>query len=325
MNEGARQRRIEVTPEDAGTRLDQWLARVDDLSRTRAQKLIDQGVVRVDGRVRPARYRLKAGQHVQWHHPPAEPTTLVAQQQVEFSIVYEDEELAVIDKPAGLVVHPAPGHAEGTLVNGLVARLDGLSEVGGVQRPGLVHRLDRDTSGLLVVAKTDAAHHALTDQLRDHTLRRVYRAICWGRPLPEEGEIDAPLDRHPRDRKRRGVVPGGKEALTHYWTEELLEGATLLRLRLSTGRTHQIRVHLAHLGHPVLGDLLYGGGERRLKGADPRHRPFLKAALGAIGRQALHAAELAFHHPSGGTLLEFRSPLPDDFVAALDCLRSVES
>ena len=314
---------LEVGEGDSGSRLDLWLVQADGtLSRTRAQKLISQGRVRVDGKVRPARYRLRTGEKVEWEQPEASPTVMRAQAEVDFTIVYEDEVLAVIDKPAGLVVHPAPGHAGGTLVNGLLARLDGLSEVGGVQRPGLVHRLDKDTSGLLVVAKNDAAHHALSLQLQDRSLHRVYRAICWGRPEPPEGEIEAPLDRHPTDRKRRAVVASGREASTRYWTEEALEGAAHLRLQLSTGRTHQIRVHLAHIGHPVLADELYGGGQRRLKGADPRHRPALKAALNALARQALHAAELAFRHPRDGELLRFSSPLPADFQAALRCLES---
>ncbi len=322
MSEESRRRTGGVEEAQAGMRLDLWLVQADGgLSRTRAQKLIEEGRVKVDGRVRPARHRLKAGEWVEWEHPQARPTGLRSQDEVEFSIVYEDEDVAVIDKPAGLVVHPAPGHHDGTLVNGLVARLDGLSEVGGVQRPGLVHRLDRDTSGLLVVAKNDAAHQALSAQLQDHSLHRVYQAICWGHPAPADGEIEAPLDRHPTDRKRRSVVSSGKPAHTRYWTEEVLEGAARLRLRLTTGRTHQIRVHLAHRGHPVLGDGLYGGGEKRLKGADPRHRPALKAALAALGRQALHAAELAFRHPASGRPVSFRSALPEDFEAALDLLR----
>jgi 23S rRNA pseudouridine1911/1915/1917 synthase len=173
----------------------------------------------------------------------------------------------------------------------------------------------------MVVAKNDRCHQTLQAQLKDHSLRRIYRAICWGVPSPLEGTIEAPLGRHPRDRKRQAVVRGGRSALTHYWVEEELRGAALLRLRLETGRTHQIRVHLAHQGHPVLADELYGGGTRRLKGAQPSRRSALQAALAALGRQALHASELAFVHPGSGEPVHYDSPLPDEFLAALNCLR----
>jgi 23S rRNA pseudouridine1911/1915/1917 synthase len=258
---------------------------------------------------------------VEWELPELEISEMAPQPEVEFGILYEDAYLAVIDKPVGLVVHPAPGHPQGTLVNGLLARLEGLSGVGGVERPGLVHRLDKDTSGLLVVAKNDEAHLALQAQLKDRTLTRIYRAICWGCPDPDQGSIDAPLDRHPRDRLRRAVVQDGREALTHYRVEERHSGSALLELRLATGRTHQIRVHLAHIGHPVLGDELYGGGLQRLRGAHSEHRPALRAALLSIGRQALHAAELAFLHPAREERMVFQSPLPEDFRVGLAVLR----
>ncbi|HKI83981.1 MAG TPA: RluA family pseudouridine synthase [Candidatus Krumholzibacteria bacterium] len=320
-NEPQRKRAV-AGEEDAGERLDLWLAKTDgELSRSRIQKLIAAGAVRVRGELKPARHRLAAGDLVEWEIPPTQPSTMAAEAEVVFRIVHEDQDLAVIDKPAGLVVHPAPGHAEGTLVHGLLAQLDGLSGVGGVERPGIVHRLDKDTSGLMVVAKNDRCHRQLQAQLSDHSLHRVYRAICWGVPEPAEGEIELPVGRHPRDRKRQAVVPGGRAAHTKYWVEEDLAGAALVRLRLFTGRTHQIRVHLAHGGHPLLADELYGGGTRRLKGAQPSRRSALSAALAALGRQALHAAELAFVHPGSGEEVRFLSPLPQDFEAALKCLR----
>jgi 23S rRNA pseudouridine1911/1915/1917 synthase len=312
-----RQRRREVAPEAAGERLDLWLSRIEaELSRSRVQKLIDAGLVLVDDRLRPASFRLRGGELVRWEIPPAEPTELCADLSVDFSIRFEDGELAVIEKPAGLVVHPGPGHRQGTLLHGLLARLSSLSEVGGRARPGLVHRLDRDTSGLLVVAKTDRAHLALVEQLRRRELKRGYIALCWGRPAAERASLDYPLGRHPGDRKRRAVVAEGRPARTDYELKASGNGASLLSLSLHTGRTHQIRVHLAHIGHPVLGDELYGGGDDRLRGAAPAHRASLALALGAIGRQALHACELCLRHPISGAILEFRSDPPPPFTQA---------
>lgn len=310
-----------VSPADAGARLDRWLAdRSPDLSRSRVQKLILEGLVQVDGRVRSANTRLKADAEVTWTVPAPQPSHLDQDDEVGFLLVYEDEDLAVVDKPAGVVVHPAPGHARGTLVQGLLARLTSLSDVGGKIRPGLVHRLDKDTSGLLVVAKNDPTHRDLQRQIQERSLRRTYRALCWGVPTPPQGTIDLPLARHPRDRKRQAVRQGGRPASTGYRTERVLPGAALLQLSLQTGRTHQIRVHLSHRGHPVLGDALYGGGPRRLRGAAPEHRATLKAVLRVMCRQALHAARLGLAHPRTGELLDFESPLPDDFQRALQIL-----
>ena len=301
-----------------GQRLDRWLSDQSlGLTRSRIQRLIEQGEVEVDGHVVPGRTRLRGGERVVVVVPAPRSVEMQADPTVPFEILYEDDDLAVIVKPAGVVVHPAPGHREGTLVHGLMARLDRLSGVGGRARPGLVHRLDRDTSGLMVVAKTDAAHNGLADQLRDRSLGRIYRAIVWGTPDPPKGRIDLPLDRDPKVRERRRVVQtGGRRAITDFRLEFGVEGASLLRLRLRTGRTHQIRVHLAHRGHPVLGDTLYGGGESRLSGAHPSHRLRLRAALVAAGRQALHACELAFTHPRTGEALHWRVPLPDDLARA---------
>ena len=311
-----------VAAEDEGRRLDHWLVeRPIGLSRSRLQRLIEQGHVSVDGKACPARHRVKAGQRVRVEVPPAEEVALEPDPSVPLEILYEDEQLAVVLKPAGVVVHPAPGNWSGTLVHGLMARLSSLSGVGGRLRPGIVHRLDRDTSGLMVIAKTDRAHHALQEQLRARTLGRIYEAICWGRPRLDRDRLEYPLDRDPHDRKRRAVVEGGRPAVTDYRVLEELRGATRLRLRLWTGRTHQIRVHLAHRGHPVLGDEVYGGGSRRLAGAHPHHRPALSEALRALDRQALHAVELHFVHPVREEPMEWVSPLPASMERALEILR----
>lgn len=319
---------FEVTvPDDAvGERLDRWIStHASDLSRSRIQKLIDADLVEVNGRPRSANYRIRSGDVLRWQVPPPSEVSLEPDPSVPFRIVHEDEEIAIVDKPAGVVVHPATGHRQGTLVHGLMARLSSLSGVGGRARPGIVHRLDADTSGLLAVAKTDRAHHSLQNQLRERTLGRTYAAICWGRLREIEGVIDAPLDRDPRERRRRAVVEGGRPARTHWWVEERGEGATRLRLQLETGRTHQIRVHLLHVGHPVLGDALYHGDRRRMGGASPQHRPRLARALAALRRQALHAEALDLVHPATGEKLHFQSPWPEDMLRAWALLRSPES
>jgi len=321
LNDSSR-RAADVPAAAAGERLDRWLsAKDEDLSRSRVQALIELGLVLVDGRVRPASHRLRGGERVLWELPPTEETDILPDPSVRFSIVHEDEDLAVIDKPAGLVVHPAPGHRSGTLVNGLLARLNSLSSVGGRARPGLVHRLDRETSGLLVVAKNDRAHAALSEQLKLRTLGRDYVALAFGRPAQQQGTLEFPLGRHPRDRKRRAVVEGGRPARTDYRVEAVLAGACRLRLSLHTGRTHQIRVHLSHVGHPVLGDTLYHGGRERGRGAAEAHRARLTAAIDRLGRQALHAVELHLKHPATGDRMSFHSPLPAEMLAAEEILR----
>ena len=314
--------RLAVPDAAAGERLDRWLQSRDlGPSRSQWQRLIDRGAVLVDGACQPSRYRLRGGEVVSVEFPEPEPVGIRADPDVRFGLLHVDEDLAVVDTPAGLVVHPAAGHRSGTLVHGLLAQLDTLSGVGGRARPGLVHRLDKDTSGVMVVARNDRAHEALAAQLADRSLVRIYRAICFGTPDPVAGDIDLPLDRDPRNRKRRAVVEGGRPSRTDYRIEVAGRGASLLRLRLRTGRTHQIRVHLAHRGHPVLADTLYGGGRRRVEGAHPDHRAALRAAIDAIGRQALHAWELRFTHPRTGELMRFRAPVPDDFRAGWAHLR----
>ncbi len=328
---GADALRFEVGLEHAGERLDKFLSRSAEerrvsISRTRLKALIEAGDVAIDGKpaADPAA-KVVAGARIEVVAPSAIASPLVGED-MRLHVVHEDEHLVVIDKPAGLVVHPAPGHSSGTLVNALIHHCGAsLSGIGGVKRPGIVHRLDKDTSGLLVVAKTDAAHRGLSALFADHgrtgSLIREYQAVAWGGFEARAGKIEAPLGRHPHSREKMAVVAAerGRSAVTHWRVQEHLGQATLVACRLETGRTHQIRVHLAHIGHPLLGDSVYGAG---FKTKASRLTPAAKSALHALGRQALHAATLGFEHPLTGESLRFESPLPDDFATFLDALRS---
>jgi 23S rRNA pseudouridine1911/1915/1917 synthase len=303
----------------AGARLDAWLATaVPDLSRARAQTLIAEGHVRLGGaRARPAS-RLRAGQEVTLVVPapkPAEPRA----EAISLHVVHEDDDLLVVDKPAGLVVHPGAGAASGTLVNALLHHVRNLSGVGGVLRPGIVHRLDKGTSGLLVVAKNDATHRALVDQFAGRTVEKEYLALVLGVPRLREGTVSAAIGRDPRHRQRMSVrAPRGREARTTWRLEEAFDGAALLRVRIHTGRTHQIRVHLASLGHPVAGDPTYGGTR-----TPPSRSAAARAVLQDLARPALHAARLCFQHPRTGSRLVFESPLPSDLATLVRRLRAV--
>ena len=314
----------------AGERLDRFLsqaaaARSLALSRTRLKALIEAGQATIDGaEARDPAARLVAGATIAIAVPPAEDAA-IAGEDLPLEIVFEDAHLLIIDKPAGLVVHPAPGHAGGTLVNALLRHCgDSLSGIGGVKRPGIVHRLDKDTSGLLVVAKTDAAHQGLAALFADHgrsgSLRREYRALVWGAPERAAGTVEAAIGRHRFSREKMAVVADkrGRAAVTHWRVEETLGPATLVACRLETGRTHQIRVHLAHIGHPLLGDSVYGAG---FKTKASLLSAAARGALDALGRQALHAAVLAFDHPITGEPLAFESPLPEDFNNLVSILR----
>ena len=316
-----RSEKLVVAAEETGERLDRVLAaRVADLSRSRHKALILAGRVAIDGAtIRDPGHRVNAGGTIMVDVPPADEAG-VGPENIPLKVVFEDDELIVIDKPAGLVVHPAAGNWSGTLVNALIAHCgESLSGVGGVRRPGIVHRLDKDTTGLMVAAKTDHAHRALSRQFADHgrtgPLRRGYLAFVWGAPDRPRGTIDKPIDRHPRARDKMAVRAGGREAVTHWEVLERYPGldgtpvASLLACRLETGRTHQIRVHLAAIGHPLLGDDVYGAG---FKTKASQLGQEARAALAALGRQALHAYLLAIEHPSQGNDLEFRSELPDD-------------
>ena len=305
----------------AGRRVDRVLAdALPVLSRTRLRALLEDGLVTVEGQplADPA-YRVRGGEAFTVCIPEPEPAEPLPQD-MALSIAYEDDQLLVIDKPAGMVVHPAPGAADSTLVNALLAHCGAsLSGIGGVRRPGIVHRLDKDTSGLIVVAKTDLAHQHLAAQFADHSIDRAYLALAWGNPVPAAGRIEGNIGRSTSDRKKMAVRrTGGKPAATRYRTITAFGAAcTLLECRLETGRTHQIRVHLASRGHPLVGDRTYGGSRR---------------AAGAMGsvrlgfpRQALHAAELGFEHPTRGTRLVFTSTLPSDFSGLLDELESLRT
>lgn len=287
-----------VRPDEAGARLDVILAARSGLSRSAAQRLIEEGRVTVDGRRARKRHELRLGENVVWRRPP-EPSVALTAEDVPCDIVYEDDWLMVVDKPAGVVVHPAPGHEHGTLAQGLVEH----GARGGHElRPGIVHRLDKDTSGLLIVAKGDRAYQSLVAAMERRDIKRVYVTLLRGDLPQDDGTIDAPIGRHVRDRKRMSLhTTAGKPAVTHFRVLGRAAGYTLMRVRLETGRTHQIRVHFAALGYPVAGDVQYGGRER------PE----------SLSRQFLHAAQLAFPHPEDGRQMSFASPLPPDLRAFL--------
>lgn len=293
-----------VGSEEAGERVDRFLAaRMEDISRSQIQSWIEEGRVRVKDKAVKANYRLRPGEDVLVDPPEPEPQELVPEP-MDLDIVYEDEDLIVVNKPRGLVVHPAPGHARGTLVNGLLAHCGSLARTGGDLRPGIVHRIDKDTSGLLVVAKTDAAYLGLARQFQAHSVAREYMAVVHGVVPHDRGTVDAPVGRHPNLRQQMAVVRGGRPAVTHFTVVERFAKATLLRLRLETGRTHQIRVHMEFIGFPVVGDPKYGP----------------KRSMGING-QALHAATLGFEHPRDRRWLQFTAPLPEDMDELIARLR----
>jgi 23S rRNA pseudouridine1911/1915/1917 synthase len=325
---------FDVDAENAGERLDRFLgqaaaARRIALSRTRLKTLIEAGEISIDQKIaRDPSTRLAAGARVVFEAPAPEEST-IAGEDIQLAVVYEDEHLIVIDKPAGLVVHPAPGHAAGTLVNALIRHCGAsLSGIGGVKRPGIVHRLDKDTSGLLVIAKTDAAHRGLADLFADHgrtgSLEREYLALVWGGFEVSAGKVAAAIGRDPRHREKMAVMSGerGRHATTHWRLMQALGPAGLIACQLETGRTHQIRVHMASIGHPLLGDSVYGSGFKT-KVALLGNRAV--AALTALGRQALHASVLGFEHPATGKALRFESRPPKDFARLLKALRATRA
>jgi 23S rRNA pseudouridine1911/1915/1917 synthase len=321
-----------VPPEAAGERLDRFLPAAAGISRAAAVRLIEEGSVWLKGQdgqdrtISDKNMRLTGGSTITWQIPLPEPSEALPQN-IPLSVVYEDSDILVVDKPVGMVVHPAPGNPDGTLVNALLYRCgDSLSGIGGVLRPGIVHRIDRDTSGLLVVAKNDMSHRALTEQLKTHTVSRVYTALCIGGFREESGTVTLSVGRSRTDRKKMAAFPtdawrtesGVRSAVTHYAVLERYpvgarwgQSFSLVRCRLETGRTHQIRVHMAALGHPLLGDPLYGGDGTR----------FGRAHAELIRGQCLHAGELELIHPRTGQKMHFSCPLPDDFSALTDILR----
>ena len=293
--------------EHAGTRLDSFLAAaLPDVTRSAAARLIETGQVTVNGRAVSKSCKLSGGEAITAALPDPEPVEALPQD-IPLDVVYEDADVIVINKPVGLLVHPAPGHPDGTLVNALLYHCgDSLSGVGGALRPGIVHRIDRDTSGLIIAAKNDAAHQALSAMLQDHTLARTYEAVVVGNLREDGGTVDAPIGRHHTDRKKMAVTDrGGRRAVTHWEVLERFPGYTHVRCRLETGRTHQIRVHMAYIGHPIYGDTVYGA----------------KKPVPGLTGQCLHAVGLRFLHPRTGELVELRCPLNDEFTAVLEKLR----
>ena len=299
-------RELTAATEHAGIRLDAFLSADGALTRSQAARLIAEGRVRVNGRPAAKSARLSGGETVTVDVPAPRETALTPQD-IPLDVVYEDDVVVVVNKPTGLVVHPAPGHPDGTLVNALLHHCgDSLSGIGGEKRPGIVHRIDRDTSGLIIAAKNDAAHLALSAQLKDHSLSRTYECLVNGNMKQDSGTVDAPIDRNPSDRKKMAVVPTGRRAVTHWEVVARYPGVTHLRCRLETGRTHQIRVHMAYIGHPILGDTVYGA----------------KKPVPGLTGQCLHATGLRFVHPRTGEPVELRCPLPPEFTAMLQKLQS---
>jgi 23S rRNA pseudouridine1911/1915/1917 synthase len=303
-------------PEDAGRRLDAFLAeRHPDLSRSRLADLVTEGAVTVNGKTVKPSYKVQTGDEIALTLPEVRPTETIAQA-IPLDVLYEDAELLVVNKPKGMATHPAPGSPDKTLVNALLAHCTDLSGIGGEERPGIVHRLDKDTTGLLVVAKTDFSHAALQKQIQSREAKRRYLALVWGSPKFEEAVIDAPIGRHPTDRVRMAALKtGGRDAVTEVFVRERLGPCTLLECRLQTGRTHQIRVHCQLAGHPVVGDPLYGGLKKS-------GNPELDRRVGVLTGQALHAYFLGFTHPRTGEVLALEAPLPGPFAELLAFLKA---
>ena len=297
---------LRASEESKNQRLDAFLASsLDGLTRSQATRLIESGEVAVNGRAVSKSYKLAGGEDIAVTLPEPEPVEAVPQD-IPLDVVYEDADVIVVNKPSGMVVHPAPGHPDGTLVNALLYHCAGtLSGIGGALRPGIVHRIDRDTSGLIIAAKNDAAHQYLSAQLADHTLARTYECIVAGALREDRGTVDAPIARHPTDRKRMAVVAGGREAVTHWEVIARYPGYTHVRCRLETGRTHQIRVHMAYIGHPILGDTVYGA----------------KKEVPGLTGQCLHAVGLRFLHPRTHEVVELSCPLPEEFTRMLQKIR----
>ena len=298
---------LQPNKEDAGQRVDAWLAaNLEDVTRSAAQRLLEEGRVTCGGKPLAKNYKLNGAETLEVSLPDPEPVDVVPQD-IPLDVVYEDSDVIVVNKPKGLVVHPAPGHPDGTLVNALLHHCgDSLSGIGGELRPGIVHRIDRDTSGLIIAAKNDFAHQKLAAQLQDHTLARIYRCIVTGNLREDAGTVNAPIGRHPVDRKKMAVVANGRPAVTHWTVLERFPGFTYVECRLETGRTHQIRVHMAHIGHPILGDTVYGN----------------KKPVPGLQGQCLHAVGLRFHHPRTGEMVELFCGLPEEFQTQLQKCRA---
>lgn len=302
-----------INEENVKIRLDVYVSSCLGVTRSNAQNLIDDGNVTVNGKAESKNYKLRLGDKVEIEEQEPKILDVVAEN-IPIDVVYEDSDIIVINKPSGMVVHPAPGNENGTLVNALLYHCgDTLSGINGVIRPGIVHRIDKDTSGLLVVAKNDEAHIFLSALLKDHGIKRTYHAVIIGHMKEQCGTINAPIARHPVDRKKMAVVAGGREAITHYEIIEEYTGYSYLKLNLETGRTHQIRVHMSYKGHPIIGDTVYGGGKTQ----------FEKANASLLDGQILHAKELSFPHPRTKEIMHFECELPDNFKALIEKLRKI--
>ena len=308
---------LSATETDIGKRIDAFVSESSDITRSAAARLIEEGSITVSGRSVAKNYKLRVGDTVDILVP--EPAPAEAQpEDIPLDVVFEDGDIIVVNKPCGMVVHPAAGNEDGTLVHALLHHCAGsLSGIGGVVRPGIVHRIDKDTSGLLVAAKNDAAHQSLADQLKTHDVGRVYYALVIGNLREDRGTVDAPIGRNPRDRKKMAVLSAGdgtaREAVTHYEVLERFRGYCLVRCELETGRTHQIRVHMAHLGHPLVGDITYGGGKTKFEAANKS----------LISGQCLHAKELKLTHPTTGEHMHFYSELPREMEALIEKMRKL--
>ncbi len=316
--ESEEKRIVNVSFESKGERLDSYLAACEGITRSVAAKLCEGGRIESAGKKLPKNYKLRGGEVITISYPPVESDEAVPQD-IPLDVVYEDNDIIVINKPTGMVVHPAPGNSDGTLVNALLFHCKGsLSGIGGVIRPGIVHRIDKDTSGLLVVAKNDEAHLSLSEQIKRHDVSRIYYAIACGNIKAEEGTVNAPIGRSANDRKKMAVIKdpsrSSKDAVTHYTVLERFNGFTFVRCRLETGRTHQIRVHLSSIGHPLLGDEVYGGDKTK----------FGQASASLISGQCLHAGELSLTHPKMGKLMTFNAPIPENMTMLLEKLRRMQ-
>lgn len=309
---------IVAAAESSGERIDKFLSNKEGITRSSAVKLVEEGRVLVDGKSVAKNYKLRGGETVTVEYPETEDTDAIPQN-IPLDIVYEDDDIVVINKPSGMVVHPAPGNPDGTLVNALLYHCgESLSGIGGVVRPGIVHRIDKDTSGLLVVAKNDAAHLSLSGQLKDHSVSRIYYAVVCGNIKEDNGTVDAPIGRNPNDRKKMAVIRDAsnktaRQAITHYTVLERYPGFNLIKCRLETGRTHQIRVHMASIGHPILGDPVYGGVGTK----------FAQSNKEIICGQCLHAKELHLTHPSLGREMTFECDLPECMKIVIEKLRKL--
>lgn len=303
---------IPITSELCGTRLDIFVSEAEGITRSYAQKLIESGAVKINGETKSKNYKISSSDKAEIEYPPAAPCDVQAEN-IPLDIVYEDSDIIVINKPKGMVVHPAAGNYDGTLVNALMAHCGAsLSGIGGTARPGIVHRIDKNTSGLLIVAKNDAAHLSLSEQIKEHAVSRIYYAVALGN-IPESITVDKPIGRHPTDRKKMAVTDkNSKRAVTHIFPLEHFRGATFVRCELETGRTHQIRVHLASIGHPIMGDDVYG------RPKDPCEQKYGRTLCG----QTLHAGEIRFTHPRTGEKTVLKCPLPEYFEDLLKKLRS---